>query len=92
MFLKLWQKCLTLHTVIEASSSVAFMDEIEPVIVSMMEGDMAREIFSKLFAGPFQLNLETSIGALKRLNDSVEYGVSLELISSRGSTIVVSFF
>ena len=35
----------------------------------------------QLFAGTFQLQLENSITAIKRLNDSLEYGVSLELIS-----------
>ena len=50
----------------------------------MMESDIPREIFSKLFCGSIQFNLNNSITAMKRLNEGLEYGVSLELINGPG--------
>ena len=49
-----------------------------------MESDIPREIFSKLFCGSIQFNLNNSITAMKRLNEGLEYGVSLELINGPG--------
>ena len=67
-------------------SSPVFWTDIKNIfkVTQMMESDIPREIFSKLFCGSIQFNLNNSITAMKRLNEGLEYGVSLELINGPG--------
>ena len=58
-----------------------------------MEADnQISDVLSKLFSGQIQFNIQNSLVTMKRLSESLEYGVSIEMIHGPGLSFHTRIF
>ena len=58
----------------------------------MEQDNLISEVLSKLFSGQIQFNIQNSLLTMKKLSESLEYGVSLELIHGPGLSFHTRIF